>query len=444
MPTKLDNQADNHDAPLRQVILKNSRFATHPESIAVPDILHAIRKHLDMEVAFVAEFVDGYRIFRYVDSAWTDSPVHVGEAHPLDSTYCQHIVDKSLPELIQNAQKKLVAAAMRITADVPIGAHMSIPLVLEDGSLYGTFCCFRRSADYSLNSRDLSLMRTFAELAAKIIDRERAIHYQENTIRDRITEILHDKALSVSFQPIFEMKPRHVIGFEALARFPDKASRSPDLWFKEAHAIGLGVELETHAIKLALEIMPMLNKETYLAINASPEMIIVGALGKLLDQIAELDRLVLEITEHAIVSQYKEIAMLLAPYRKRGLQIAIDDAGAGYASFRHILNLAPDRIKLDMSLTRNIDADPARRALVVAFVHFSNDTDCKLIAEGVETAAELASLQELGVSKVQGFFLGQVLSLQDLLKKPWGVTKPVSKFTTKNRQTKSNQALKNL
>ena len=136
--------------------------------------------------------------------------------------------------------------------------------------------------------------------------------------------------------------------------------------------------------------------------------------------------------------------MLLAPYRKRGLQIAIDDAGAGYASFRHILNLAPDRIKLDMSLTRNIDADPARRALVVAFVHFSNDTDCKLIAEGVETAAELASLQELGVSKVQGFFLGQVLSLQDLLKKPWGVTKPVSKFATKNRQTKSNQALKNL
>lgn len=430
MLSKSDSKLDNHNATLRQVILKNSRYTTHPESNAVPDILHAIREHLNMEVAFVSEFVDGYRIFRYVDAAWTESPVHVGEGHPLDSSYCQRVVDKSLPELIQDAQKNPVTAAMSVTAAVPIGAHISIPLVLADGSLYGTFCCYSRSADYSLNGRDLSLIRTFAELAAKIIDRERANNNRENTNRDRITEALHGNILSMSYQPIFNLTPRRVIGFEALARFPDAASRSPDLWFKEAHAIGLGVELETCSIKLALEIFSMMNKETYLTINASPELIIAGALGKLLDQIAELDRLVLEITEHAIVYKYKEISMLLAPYRKRGLQIAIDDAGAGYASFRHILNLTPDRIKLDMSLTRDIDTDPARRALVVAFVHFSNDTGSKLIAEGVETAAELATLQELGVTKVQGFFLGRPMPLQDMLNKPWGITQPASTVAT--------------
>ena len=141
----------------------------------------------------------------------------------------------------------------------------------------------------------------------------------------------------------------------------------------------------------------------------------IGAREKLLAGIPDLTRLVLEITEHAVVSQYQDIAAVLQPFRKRGLQIAIDDAGAGYASFRHILNLAPDRIKLDMSLTRDIDTDPARRALTVAFVHFARDTGSKLIAEGVETQAELATLIELGVSKAQGFFLGQPRKLQELL-----------------------------
>jgi EAL domain-containing protein (putative c-di-GMP-specific phosphodiesterase class I) len=142
----------------------------------------------------------------------------------------------------------------------------------------------------------------------------------------------------------------------------------------------------------------------------------VGALEKVLSKPFELNQLVLEITEHAIVYQYKEIATLLAPLRKRGLQIAVDDAGAGYASFRHILNLAPDRIKLDMSLTRNIDTDPARRALTVAFVQFSSDTGSELFAEGVETAAELATLQALGVRGAQGYFLGRPMSMDDVLK----------------------------
>lgn len=426
MPSK----PDHDDSALRHVILKNSRFATHPESNAVPDILHAIREHLNMEVAFVSEFQEGHRIFRYVDSAWTESPVHVGEGHPLESSYCQRVVDKRLPELMQDAQNNPVAAELSVTAALPIGAHLSVPLVLADGSLYGTFCCFSRSADYSLNGRDLSLMRTFAELAAKIIDRERSIIKQENANHERIIKALHNEEMTMNYQPIFNLTPRQVVGFEALVRFPDAANRSPDQWFKEAHEIGLGVKLETCAIKLALRIFPLLSKETYLTINASPEMIIAGALEKLLDQVPELDRLVVEITEHSIVHKYKEIATLLAPYRKRGLQIAIDDAGAGYASFRHIINLAPDRIKLDMSLTRDIDTDPARRALVVAFVHFSAGTGSKLIAEGVEKPAELTTLQELGVTQVQGFLLGRPMPLQDVLDKKWQTNKPTDTLAT--------------
>jgi EAL domain-containing protein (putative c-di-GMP-specific phosphodiesterase class I) len=93
------------------------------------------------------------------------------------------------------------------------------------------------------------------------------------------------------------------------------------------------------------------------------------------------------------------------------LRIAVDDAGAGYASFRHILNLAPDLIKLDVFLTQNIHTDRARRALAAALIRFSEETGSKIIAEGVETTLQLKVLRELGVTKAQGYLLGRPMPL---------------------------------
>ena len=97
----------------------------------------------------------------------------------------------------------------------------------------------------------------------------------------------------------------------------------------------------------------------------------------------------------------------LKPLRRRGLRLAVDDAGAGYASFRHILSLAPDVIKLDMSITRNVHTDRSRRALARAVISFAAETDSKVVAEGVETIDELSVLRELSVSKAQGYFIGK-------------------------------------
>jgi EAL domain-containing protein (putative c-di-GMP-specific phosphodiesterase class I) len=195
--------------------------------------------------------------------------------------------------------------------------------------------------------------------------------------------------------------------------------RSPDQWFRDAHAVDLGIELEMKAIEIAIQIIPRLNHNLDLAINVSPETILAQRFEQMLARMDSLGHLVLEITEHAAVERYEEIAAQLKPYRDKGLRIAVDDAGAGYASFRHILNLEPDRIKLDMSLTRDIDIDPARRALAAALVHFANDTGSILVAEGVETSAEAATLMELGVRKAQGFFLGRPLTLQSLQQSGW-------------------------
>jgi EAL domain-containing protein (putative c-di-GMP-specific phosphodiesterase class I) len=113
----------------------------------------------------------------------------------------------------------------------------------------------------------------------------------------------------------------------------------------------------------------------------------------------------------ACVQDYALLAEALEPLRSKGLRLAVDDAGAGYASFRHILKLKPDVIKLDSSLIRNIDSDTGSRALAAALIRFAEETGCKVVAEGVETREELAMLRRLEVNKAQGYLLGRPMPL---------------------------------
>lgn len=188
--------------------------------------------------------------------------------------------------------------------------------------------------------------------------------------------------------------------------------RSPDKWFLEAADAGLGALLELAVIRMALSALSSLPADAYLAVNASPEAILSPDFEGVLDGLP-VERIVLEITEHAHVEDYDRLREGLKALRKRGLRLAVDDAGAGYSSLRHILHLQPDLIKLDMTLTRNIDLDPARRALAAALVRFAKETGSQIIAEGVETASELAALRALGIENAQGYFLGRPASLDD-------------------------------
>lgn len=138
-----------------------------------------------------------------------------------------------------------------------------------------------------------------------------------------------------------------------------------------------------------------------------------GQLDALLREVPA-NRIILEVTEHAAIEAYEQLGAALSVFRQRGLRVAVDDAGAGYASFRHILRLRPDIIKLDMALTRDIDQDPARRALASALITFAGNTRSTIVAEGVETAAELHTLQQLGVTAAQGYYLGRPTPLSEL------------------------------
>jgi EAL domain-containing protein (putative c-di-GMP-specific phosphodiesterase class I) len=172
--------------------------------------------------------------------------------------------------------------------------------------------------------------------------------------------------------------------------------------------------LEMLAVAGALDALRSLPDPVYVAINVSAAHILSGAVARTLTG-APLARVVLEITEHEPVEDYEALAAAMEPLRAGGMGLAIDDAGAGYSSFRHILGLAPDYIKLDMSLTRDINRDRTRRALAAALTRFATETGSRIVAEGVETDAEFATLSQFGVHKVQGYLIGRPEPLERAL-----------------------------
>jgi EAL domain-containing protein (putative c-di-GMP-specific phosphodiesterase class I) len=302
------------------------------------------------------------------------------------------------------------ARELPVTAALPVGAHISVPIRLRDGRIYGTFCCFSCVPNKSLNERDLAMVRVFAEMSADHIDRDLDAMKARAAIASRIDAVLSGDSLSMVYQPIYHLAENRIVGFEALSRFSALPTRSPDVWFAEAAQVDRGLKLEIKAIKLALLGIDHFRSDVYVSVNASPETILEGDMENVLKG-RPLEQIVLEVTEHAAIDHYGDIAKVIEPLRQRGLRVAVDDAGAGYASFRHILSLSPDVIKLDISITRNIDTDRSRRALASALIGFAEATNCKIVAEGVETASELSILRQLGVNKAQGYFLGKPMAI---------------------------------
>ena len=235
--------------------------------------------------------------------------------------------------------------------------------------------------------------------------------------RARVQEAISGGQLHTVWQPIFSLDSGRITGVEALTRFSHpRVSQSVDRWFYEAHKAGLGEQLELLAIETALASAGSLPTSVYISINASPSTVAVGAIASAIERAAvPVDRIVLELTEHVSIEDYDALIPALEGLRRTGLRLAVDDAGAGFASFRHILRLTPDIIKLDQSITRGIDSNAAQRALAAALVMFALDVgSMTVVAEGVETESELSTVATLGIDAVQGFYLARPTDADDI------------------------------
>jgi EAL domain-containing protein (putative c-di-GMP-specific phosphodiesterase class I) len=178
--------------------------------------------------------------------------------------------------------------------------------------------------------------------------------------------------------------------------------------------VGLHNKLEMLAIEKALTYLEHLPEGTYLSVNISPKVLFEKDIRSLFGSVP-LPRIVLEITEHEIVENYERLLGILRPLRERGLRIAVDDAGAGFSSLRHILQIGPEIIKLDISITRAIDRDERRRSLAAGLISFANATAIKLIAEGVDSPKELDTLKEIGAIYSQGYLLAKPMTVSQLV-----------------------------
>jgi EAL domain-containing protein (putative c-di-GMP-specific phosphodiesterase class I) len=385
-----------------------ARLSVDGSTESIERILSLARAALDMDVAVMAAF-DGEFVVQAVDGEHEWFDLDVGLRLPVNQTYCGPMTKGEIPHLVNDAAADDRTADLPLTREAGIGAYVGVPIRLWDGTLYGTLCCLSRSAEPSLNGRDVRFLRVLAEIVADQLDRDQLETEKRRLEWSRIHSILERDSVDVEFQPVFDLLDCSIVSLEALARFWTEPMRSPSVWFAEANEVGLGAELELAAIRSALQRIDEFPEGVALALNVSPATALDPRFCELLLGVAE--RIVIEITEHAQVDDYDALAAALAPLRLRGAQLAIDDVGAGFANLRHILRLAPDIVKLDLSLTQEISRDPARRVLATSLVGFAGGVGARIVAEGISSDEDLALLRALGVNYGQGFYLARPSSL---------------------------------
>jgi EAL domain-containing protein (putative c-di-GMP-specific phosphodiesterase class I) len=233
--------------------------------------------------------------------------------------------------------------------------------------------------------------------------------------------------LGLMFQPIVSLADAEIVGYEALARFPDLPAITPDRWFAAADDLGRGAELEAVVVSRCLDLRSTLPPNCFLTVNVSPHLLTEPALANVLLSAGDLAPLVLELTEHQAVRDLHPLVSLRDVLTERGAYIALDDAGSGYSGLHQMATLRPHLIKLDRMLVADIDRDEIKLALAELLGQFAGRLDAWLLAEGVETWGELDAFLRLGVPLGQGYLLGHPAP-------PWAALDPLiaSRLKTSN------------
>jgi len=293
-----------------------------------------------------------------------------------------------------------------------IKAAVYAPLVFE-GRVIGTVGAglTDRGDDRSAMAEYVPTLVEFADAAALALGPSLAKRDQDSTNRRAIDEILERHMFHPVFQAVRRLSDGRIVGYEALTRF-DSTLTTTEV-FSDARTTGRMRDLEIASLQAALDAAIALPPDCWLSVNSSPNLLVEpDTLARIL---APVQRdLVVELSEHDAIEDYAPIAAAFARLGP-GRRLAVDDAGSGFASLRHILEVRPHFVKLDIGLIQGLAADMARTALIAGFVRFATDAGFELIAEGIETDADRRALRRLGVGLGQGFLLGRPLPVRDAI-----------------------------
>jgi EAL domain-containing protein (putative c-di-GMP-specific phosphodiesterase class I) len=409
-PGEMGSAVDNTEAAAQ--VFPRPRPA-EDDGVGLQAVLHLARTHLGMEVAWVSEFQGDEYLIREISGDGAPMNLILDRGMPLAGSFCVRVLAGTLPAVVAEARRHPVTRELAITQEHGIGSYIGVPLLDPNGQPAGMLCCLSRNANPALEPQSQRFLELIGELVSDHLrspaGRARSAVLGEAT---KIRSILAAEQIRMVFQPILRLEDGLLVAYEALARFDDPAFPTPAHAFAAAARAGIGAELELLAVQRALALLPELPEDIWLAVNLSAEALVVPAVQEALLAAAVGNWLGIEITEHTEVQDYTALTEATERLRTAGIHIAVDDAGAGYASFRHILKLRPSVIKLDLEIVRDIDSDPARQALTRSLVTFAAEADALLVAEGIETEAELTALRGLGVGYGQGFLLARPGSLR--------------------------------
>jgi PAS domain S-box-containing protein len=368
--------------------------------------------HLD--VAVVLEFAHDGSVTPLGQHTPPGVPVTVGR--PLPPREAQYLRESATGPWIDDWRPRpAVDAYSRQWHEVGLSCAVYVPFG-ADGITFGLLLAGTTAPIGAPGvSRWMPSLSEFGTIAAALLVPELSARREEAGTRAEMQRIVSGGELATVFQQVVRIGDGSIVGYEALTRFADETP--PDRRFAIAESVGAGAELERAAVRSAIAGAAHLPTGPWLSVNLSPSRLTEPGIIDLLRSGSRGRPLVIEITERLAVDDYDAVRATLDELAGF-IEVAVDDAGAGFASLRHILELRPRYVKLDMQLVRGVDSDPARQALIAGMVYFARQSGCLLVAEGVQSEPERAVLHRLGVPLGQGYLFGRPMPARAEGKRP--------------------------
>lgn len=415
---------------------------------AIIDLLEAVRHRLGMDVVWLARAAGDHMVIEALGGDGDSFGVRLGATMRHTATDYPRLMTGELPALVRDVRGNDAVRHLPAVHALRSGAYVSAAVFERDGTLYGALTALAHEARPDLQERDSRFLWLAAKMLSDSVSDLPRMWERRQGYWDKISAVIDAGGPAMVYQPIADLRAGHgLVGVEALARFPplddligsdagagpgwsgrgtglaaheagaDGASAGgwfgsgsgqggpteTERWFACAAAVGLGVDLEFAAIRTALAELGGLHPGIFLSVNVSPHSVC----PELLELIREVDptRVLLEITEHNQIEAESEALAVLDEVRARGVRIGADDVGSGYAGLAQFLVLRPDLVKMDRFLTHGIDTDPARRVIAEALIKVADEIGATVLAEGIETSAELATVRAARVRLGQGNYI---------------------------------------
>lgn len=229
-----------------------------------------------------------------------------------------------------------------------------------------------------------------------------------------LQDILSQRNLTALFQPILDLKGSEFIGFEGLIRGPSNSPlHSPFNLFGAAQQHGLSLDIEMLCRQIVLQTFARLKLPGSLFLNVSPMALTHPSFknGQTLEYMQQVgitpEQVIIELTENQPTFDFEAVRNALRHYRNMGFKIAMDDLGAGFSSLRLWSELCPEFVKIDMHFVQGANSDPLKRQFLKSIQQIAESSGSHVIAEGVESEAELLAVKETGIALGQGYFIAR-------------------------------------